>query len=700
MCETSDPDRSRSRSLPQVKCGVCHELLLRGQKEEHEKVCLGRVCRPLAAKNPAAAARAAAQARLAGFNGTREPKLAALRGGANKNGKDSADIVPPHKENAAPSHPVHARRKPPAPDVPRARLSPRRTRRARRPAPAPAPAPDSLEDSDKGLDLKERLKKHEGMATLKPNPHKVYIGDRAEVGGRKGTVMFVGPAEFAGGGVGCRHAPDEKRSTSECDGKYDGERLFRCKAGFGIFVPVEDVKKLEEETDGDDWESLPGPAGSSLAERFGYDPVDALEHVVGQSAAKQKIQAIVNALQVNHRRVQAGGRAEPAPHVVLAGAAGSGKSMLARLVAHIVSECDGRDTVPSCVPLAPTSWRSAAGPDEPPSSSRSSARRRRGGVLLIDNFHRMLPTSDAGNVRESPGMEAMEALAAEVERRARKAGKGVVLILAGEADGIAAARRLCPPSTRCSPRPSCFPFRPAEVVRLVDRMASERGFTLADGLVDDRRLESHVAEAARCADPTRRNAHLARSLLEAAINRQTERVFTLGTIGKDTLTQLSLGDFLGEADSEGAVAGSDAQRMQDDTEKALADLEKVVGLDGVKDFIKSLRAQLLVEKERCCGFTVHRRGASSIWSSPGTRARGRPPWRGSSPTYSARWACFAAGISWRRIGPRSWRGTADRRRSRPRLWCRRRLEGCSSWTRRTRSSPGNAIRSGRRRWTR
>jgi hypothetical protein len=24
-----------------------------------------------------------------------------------------------------------------------------------------------------------------------------------------------------------------QRSTSECDGKYDGERLFRCKAGFG-----------------------------------------------------------------------------------------------------------------------------------------------------------------------------------------------------------------------------------------------------------------------------------------------------------------------------------------------------------------------------------------------------------------------------------------------------------------------------------
>jgi stage V sporulation protein K len=47
-----------------------------------------------------------------------------------------------------------------------------------------------------------------------------------------------------------------------------------------------------------------------------------------------------------------------------------------------------------------------------------------------------------------------------------------------------------------------------------------------------------------------------------------------------------------------AGPGSVAQQMQVDTEKALSDLENIVGLDGVKDFIKSLRAQLLVEKER------------------------------------------------------------------------------------------------------
>ena len=118
--------------------------------------------------------------------------------------------------------------------------------------------------------------------------------------------------------------------------------------------------------------------------------------------------------------------------------------------------------------------------------------------------------------------------------------------------------------------------------------------------MEDPKLECHVHEAARCAEPTRRNAHLARALLEDAINRQTERVFSLGTIGRDSLTVLQGCDFMGSEGEAGALGGpaGQAQQMQDDTEKALNELEKVVGLDAVKEFIKSLRAQLLVEKER------------------------------------------------------------------------------------------------------
>ena len=615
---------------PQVKCGVCAELLLRGQKDEHEKICVGKaaMCRPVAPGAPgaaAAAARAAAQAKLAGLGaGTRVPAHLRAPPRANpaaaKHGKEWADHVPPTKENVGPNH--LAARKPPAPGIPnrgagaalkKAAASSKASHPpSSRAGPQGPSAADALDDSDAGLDLKDRLKKHEGMATMKPNPNKVYVGDRAEVAGRKGSVMFVGPAEFAGGGIVVGLRLDEKRTTSECDGKYDGERLFRCKPGFGIFVPVEDVKKIDEVEDEDDlWDGLAGaPPSESGDERKpreggGGDPVDALDNVVGQTAAKAKIQAMVNALQVNRRRVAAGGRAEPAPHVVLAGAAGSGKSTLARLVARIVSECDVSRHGPLVRPSRADLVAMGRSPGRTAELIAQQCEKAEGGVLLIDDFHRMLPIADAGNVRDTPGMEAMEALAAEVERRARKAGKGIVLVLAGEADGIAAARRLCPPLDAVLPAPVLLPdFTPLEVVQLLDRMASDRGFSLARGLREDKRLEAHVAEAARCADPTRRNAHLARALLEAAINAQTERVFSLGTIGKDTLTVLTCADFVGRDAAEGgasdgaAAEGGDARRMRDDTEKALADLEKVVGLDGVKDFIKSLRAQLLVEKER------------------------------------------------------------------------------------------------------
>ena len=50
----------------------------------------------------------------------------------------------------------------------------------------------------------------------------------------------------------------------------------------------------------------------------GYDPFIALESLIGHEHAKSKIQVVINALQVNRRRVAAGGKAEP-PHVVIAG---------------------------------------------------------------------------------------------------------------------------------------------------------------------------------------------------------------------------------------------------------------------------------------------------------------------------------------------------------------------------------------------
>ena len=80
----------------------------------------------------------------------------------------------------------------------------------------------------------------------------------------KGLSCSSGPAEFAGGNVVAGLRLDGL-SFVRCDGKYNGERLFRCKAGFGLFVPLGDVKKINDLGNGDEWEPLPGNLPPTLA---------------------------------------------------------------------------------------------------------------------------------------------------------------------------------------------------------------------------------------------------------------------------------------------------------------------------------------------------------------------------------------------------------------------------------------------------
>jgi len=82
-------------------------------------------------------------------------------------------------------------------------------------------------------------------ATINPSKHGVYVGERVEVQSgskRQGVVMYVGPAEFHGGRTVVGINLDEKRPGSDCDGKHKGERYFRCPEGFGLYIPLEDVK--------------------------------------------------------------------------------------------------------------------------------------------------------------------------------------------------------------------------------------------------------------------------------------------------------------------------------------------------------------------------------------------------------------------------------------------------------------------------
>ena len=222
-------------------------------------------------------------------------------------------------------------------------------------------------------------------------------------------------------------------------------------------------------------------------------------------------------------------------------------------------------------------------------------------AFAVDDVQRLISNS-VDSARDFPELEAMEALALEVEKRARRPGKGVVLVLAGEKEAIDSLRRMCPQLDAVLPQPIVLQeFTSSEIINLMDAMAKERGFTIAPGLKCDSILEQTVIEAARCAEPTRKNAHLARSLLEQAIDRQYARVFSLNTLGKDSLTILERGDFLGVCSPDSTVNTglcASVLCMHEDADCAIESLESIVGLSSVKQFIFSLKAQLSVEKER------------------------------------------------------------------------------------------------------
>ena len=217
-----------------------------------------------------------------------------------------------------------------------------------------------------------------------------------------------------------------------------------------------------------------------------------------------------------------------------------------------------------------------------------------------------------------------------------------------------------------------------------------------------------------------------RTFVEAAIKRQTDRVFKSGSDTVKGLTTLLVEDFTGETDKE---------ESQMSTEAVLARLDGIVGLHNVKEMVHSLHAQLALAKERkdaglatqgsatlhmifagtasdssafsrlllllllllflrlvffffFCFFSSAAASSNTTTTtttttSQATPAQGKPPSRASSPTCSPPSASSAAATSSRLTGPASLPATAARRPSRHGLWWRAPWGACFSWTRPT-----------------
>ena len=103
-------------------------------------------------------------------------------------------------------------------------------------------------------------------ATLPKYRAPIHVGDRVKDrhSGRLGTCLYVGPAEFAKGKEVCGVRLDKARTTTDCDGKYRGERHFRCTSGHGLYIPLEDAEFVGIADDDDYAPPRGGGGGNEL----------------------------------------------------------------------------------------------------------------------------------------------------------------------------------------------------------------------------------------------------------------------------------------------------------------------------------------------------------------------------------------------------------------------------------------------------
>lgn len=123
---------------------------------------------------------------------------------------------------------------------------------------------------------------------------------------------------------------------------------------------------------------------------------------------------------------------------------------------------------------------------------------------------------------------------------------------------------------------------------ILRQITVEKGFMLDEKLPDEK-LIPLVQGSIKSGDVAKGNGRLVRNMVEAAIARQTNRVFSLGTVSRGTLTTLIEADFVDKDSHTNAL---------ESVPQVLEKLDAVVGLTNVKTFAKQLMAQLQLRMQR------------------------------------------------------------------------------------------------------
>lgn len=302
------------------------------------------------------------------------------------------------------------------------------------------------------------------------------------------------------------------------------------------------------------------------------DVLKELDQIVGLEAIKRFVYEMIETVRVQKKRAESGQKQVPMSlHMVFTGNPGTGKTTVARLISRILKSMEALSEGQLIEVSRQDLVGEYLGSTAPKTSEMISL--SKGGVLFIDEAYSL--ARDKGDIF---GKEAIDTLVKGMEDNR----DNLVVILAGYTTEMEAFFKSNPGL------PSRFPFNiefpdysTDEMFEILEKMAKSQDYIIETN-ARERLLELFESKQIKGRNDSG-NGRLVRNLFEDAIRKQSLRLSNKTNCSPEEWKELKGIDFgLGE-------------RKVFDIESSLA---KVIGLENVKAFVRTLQKQLVANQRR------------------------------------------------------------------------------------------------------